>query len=247
MAEAENADDDIAASFASMLSGDHYQQQVEPMQVEEAGGGAGHNPDPRQPAEPIQDMPSMTGSDNSMMEAVEMSDSEDEDADVESAPPVKKKPQSQKMPSFGGDKFLNGLSVKPAQATSAQQEARLQSVMASQNIDMWQDAPYSKLKYDPMSWGLMLKKREKYMKKLAATFGGSEKDMTVDKITGVPTGGAQVAFNSQDGKIPDVKDGVKWTKIAQKVARDRSGGPKNLKPGPAGYIPYKLLLKQDRK
>jgi len=242
MAEADNADDnDIAANFASMLSGDHIVQQLEPMQVEEAGG-AGHNPDPglpRQP-EPIQDMPSMTGSDNSMMEAVEMSDSDDEDT-----APVKKK-QSQKMPNFGGDKFLNGLSVKPAQATSAQQEARLQSVMANQCIDMWRDAPYSKLKYDQMSWGMMIKKREKYMKKLAGKYGKGGADMTVDKVTGVPTDGAQVAFNHVDGKIPDVKDGVKWTKIAQKVARNRSGGPKNAKHGPAGYIPYKLLLKEDK-
>jgi len=179
-------------------------------------------------------------SDNSAMDEVVESDDSDDEEQVQKKTP--------KMPSFGGDNFLKGLSVKPAQATSMQQEARLASVQAQAYIDLWAAAPYPALKYDKTSFNLMITKREKYLRKVAVQYGPTKSDLTVSRETAVPTGGTCLEVNAVNNKPLDLKEGGKWTRIAQRVARDKGSDPQNkLKAGASGYIPQNLLFPADKK
>merc|ERR1719204_926650 len=115
MAEAEEVDE-LGKHFQRMFLG------------EEAGGLP--EPDVGENEEiPVTDLPGLANSDNSF--AGEAADSDSDTEEEEEEKPAQKK----KMPNFG-DNFLDGLSVKPAQATSSQQEARLQSVQAQTYIDL---------------------------------------------------------------------------------------------------------------
>jgi len=144
------------------------------------------------------------------------------------------------------DGFINGMSYTAAQPTSAQQEARVQAVQAQTYIDLWADAPKPCLKYEPEDWVQMITSRQEYMKKITAYWakkGKSKikaKDMKVDEDTGVPTSCKAIEVNAVNGKpTQPVLEGPVNKKKAKKIAKGEYGIQ--------GYIPWKLILKEDLK
>merc|ERR550525_387982 len=95
-------------------------------------------------------------------------------------------------------------------------------------------------------WGMMVKKREDYLRQVAAKVLKGKKGAmpSVSQETGVPAGGNTLPVDGISNQPKGILKGMKWTRIAEKIARNKHGGPDKLNPGPPGYIPYKLLLKK---
>jgi len=222
MAEANDQVDQLAHNFRQLLSGRGANDGAGdlPKAPKKAGYKAPAKSVPMKKAPP-------TSGDN--MNDVAESDS-DSDSEVEEA---------------GGsafkDGFISGMSYTAALPTSAQQEARLAAVQAQQCVDFWADAPKPCLKYAAAEWTMMLDLREKYMKKVAKHVGVKASAMKVDRDTGVPTGGVAVKINGVNGKpeLP-ILDEAKHKKLARKIARNKPFGIQ-------GYIPWKLMLEEDKK
>jgi len=223
MAEAANQIDQLTQNFLELLSGRGAKDDAGdlPKASKKAGYVAPAKSVPMKKAPP---------SSGPNMNDVPESDS-DSDSEVEEA-----------GASVFKDGFISGMSYTAALPTSAQQEARLAAVQAQQCVDFWADAPKPCLKYDQPEWVLMNGLREKYMKKVAkhvAKMGVKAKDMKVDPDTGVPTGGTVVKINGVNNKpeLP-ILDSHTHKKLARKIARDKFGIQ--------GYIPWKLMLDEDR-
>jgi len=157
--------------------------------------------------------------------------------------------ETEKKATNTGDAYLDGFVIKPATATTEQQQAANAAKTMQIYVDMWQDAPYPALQYDKQDFERMVKNRGAYLEKYATERSKSKKGKKtirvpkVDPLTAVPKGGRKLKKDYITGVPPEIKTNKS---LAAKVANDEDGGPKHLKRGPAGYMPEKLLLKADK-
>lgn len=228
MAEAQFTDADLAKNFRELL-GISKKAPTESQEESSSDGGVAILPEaPEGLGEKENDEPAgleFTKSDD--IEDVDDSDSEDEkeQVDIQAGEPVP-----------FHDPFTNGMAYTAAEPASAHQQARLKPVEAHTLVDLWEGSPKPFLKYEPEHWNMMVAKREQYLKRVEA-YVSKKKDRTpkhfvVDRTTGVPTGGVTLTVG---GENVILKDRVMATQIACGYF------------GVQGYIPWKLLLKQDRK
>lgn len=227
MAEAQFTDADLVKNFRELL-GISKKAPTESQEESSLDGGVAILPEaPEGLGEKENDEPAgleFTKSDD--IEDVDDSDSEDEKEQVDF--------QAEAVPFH--DPFTNGMAYTAAEPASAHQQARLKAVEAHTLVDLWEGSPKPFLKYEPEHWNMMVAKREEYLKRVEAYVSKKKKrracNITVDRTTGVPTGGVTLTVGGENDVL---EDRSKATRIACGAF------------GVQGYIPWKLLLKQDRK